>query len=103
MFAAGGPARARAGESIESILITRAVFVVDRIDFRTDGEPPGGVASNPGVTLTRERLSRESHLGGAERTVDVHIARLRSKLEPDPKAPRYLQTVWGQGYVLRAD
>ena len=60
-------------------------------------------ALNPGVTLTRQRLSRDSKLGGNERTVDVHIARLRRKLESDPKAPRFLQTVWGEGYVLRAD
>lgn len=88
-------------------------FDVGRGELSRDGQPVrltsgeaallGVFASNPGVTLTRERLSRESRLGGAERTVDVHIARLRSKLEPDPKAPRYLQTVWGRGYVLRAD
>ncbi|MFQ5958753.1 MAG: response regulator [Alphaproteobacteria bacterium] len=60
-------------------------------------------AHNPGVTLTRERLGRESGLGGSERTVDVQIARLRRKIEPDPKAPRYLQTVRGAGYVFRTD
>ena len=60
-------------------------------------------AHNPGVTLTRERLARESRLGGSERTVDVQIARLRRKIEPDPKSPRYLQTVWGAGYVFRTD
>ncbi len=60
-------------------------------------------AYNPGVTLTRERLGRESRLGGSERTVDVQIARLRRKIEPDPKSPRYLQTVWGAGYVFRTD
>ena len=63
----------------------------------------GVFALNPGVTLTRERLGRESRLGANPRTVDVQIARLRRKIEVDPKAPRYLQTVWGAGYVLRAD
>ncbi len=63
----------------------------------------GVFALNPGVTLTRERLGRESRLGANPRTVDVQIARLRRKIEADPKAPRYLQTVWGAGYVLRAD
>ncbi len=60
-------------------------------------------AQSPGETLSRERLSRESGLGGGARTVDVQIARLRRKIEPDPRQPRYLQTVWGAGYVLRAD
>ncbi len=60
-------------------------------------------ALNPGATLTRERLGREGGLGGNQRTVDVQITRLRRKIEADPKAPRYLQTVWGVGYVLRAD
>ncbi len=60
-------------------------------------------ALNPGVTLTRERLGREGRLGGNQRTVDVQITRLRRKIEADPKAPRYLQPVWGAGYVLRID
>ena len=59
-------------------------------------------AANPGITLTRQSLSNESRLGGNERAVDVHIARLRRKVEDDPKTPRYIQTVWGEGYVLRA-
>ena len=63
----------------------------------------GVFALNPGVTLTRERLGRESRLGANPRTVDVQIARLRRKIEADPKAPRYLQTVWGAGYALRTD
>lgn len=63
----------------------------------------GVFALNPGVTLTRERLGREGRLGTNPRTIDVQIARLRRKIEADPKAPRYLQTVWGAGYVLRVD
>lgn len=35
-----------------------------------------------------------------DRSVDVQISRLRKLLEPDPKAPVYLQTVWGMGYVF---
>lgn len=63
----------------------------------------GVFAANPGITLTRQTLSRASRLGGNERAVDVHMARLRRKVEADPKSPRYLQTVWGEGYVLRTD
>ena len=39
----------------------------------------------------------------SERAVDVQITRLRRKLEPDPKEPRFLQTVRGTGYMLVAD
>jgi two-component system phosphate regulon response regulator OmpR len=47
-------------------------------------------------------------LGGGEvdvqeRAVDVQITRLRRKIEADPKAPRYLQTVRGAGYMLAPD
>lgn len=50
--------------------------------------------------VTREMLAE--HMGSAinERSIDVQITRLRQKIEPDPKQPRYLQTVRGEGYVL---
>ncbi|PVA10818.1 DNA-binding response regulator [Pelagivirga sediminicola] len=38
-----------------------------------------------------------------ERAIDVQITRLRRKIEPDPKQPRYLQTVRGEGYMLAPD
>ena len=38
-----------------------------------------------------------------ERAVDVQITRLRRKIEADPRAPRYLQTVRGSGYMLTPD
>ena len=38
-----------------------------------------------------------------ERAVDVQITRLRRKLEEDPRQPRYLQTVRGEGYMLQPD
>ncbi|MEE8516771.1 MAG: response regulator [Alphaproteobacteria bacterium] len=61
------------------------------------------LARNPGETLTRERLMRESPACANLRSVDVQVTRLRRKIEPDPKLPRYLQTVRGKGYVLRPD
>ncbi|MGD2251758.1 MAG: response regulator transcription factor [Anaerolineales bacterium] len=55
----------------------------------------------PGRVFSRaellERLQGTS-IEGAERTVDVHIRNLRTKLEPDPSQPRYLETVFGVGY-----
>lgn len=35
-----------------------------------------------------------------DRSIDVQIARLRSKIEPDTKRPRYIRTVWGKGYMF---
>jgi two-component system phosphate regulon response regulator OmpR len=63
-------------------------------------------AAAAGVPVSRERLvgdlSRDE--GGAqERAVDVQITRLRRKIEADPKQPRYLQTVRGEGYMLAPD
>ena len=60
-------------------------------------------AANPGETMSRQALSERLGGGASRRTIDVQIARLRRKIEPDPGNPRYLQTVWGRGYVLRAD
>jgi two-component system phosphate regulon response regulator OmpR len=57
------------------------------------------LASSPGLTMTRAELGRRS-AATSERSVDVQVTRLRRKIEADPKAPRYLQTVWGEGYVL---
>jgi two-component system phosphate regulon response regulator OmpR len=56
--------------------------------------------------VTRQELVED--LGGGvaeaqERAVDVQITRLRRKIEDDPKAPRYLQTVRGSGYMLAPD
>lgn len=60
------------------------------------------LAARPGVPVSRSELSEQT--GAAqERTVDVQITRLRRKFEADPRAPRHLQTVRGQGYVLWPD
>jgi two-component system phosphate regulon response regulator OmpR len=62
-------------------------------------------AAAPGVAISRERLVGDSAGADAaqERAVDVQITRLRRKIEVDPKAPRYLQTVRGEGYMLQPD
>ncbi len=61
------------------------------------------LARNAGVTMSRDRLIRDSRIVGNARTVDVQVTRLRRKIEPDPRAPRYLRTVRGEGYVLVPD
>jgi two-component system alkaline phosphatase synthesis response regulator PhoP len=48
-------------------------------------------------------LLQGSAVEGVERTVDVHIRNLRTKIEPDPGHPRYIETVFGVGYRFRPD
>ena len=55
--------------------------------------------SNPGKTYSREEIGKVSGIT-QERSIDVMITRLRQKLEIDPKNPKYLQTIRGEGYVL---
>jgi two-component system phosphate regulon response regulator OmpR len=61
------------------------------------------LASCPGDILSREELIELTDTAGGGRSVDVHVTRLRRKIERDPKLPRYLQTVRGRGYSLRPD
>ncbi len=61
------------------------------------------LAENAGRVLSREALTQLCAIDGTDRMIDVQVTRLRRKIEPDTKAPRYLQTVRGQGYVLRPD
>jgi DNA-binding response OmpR family regulator len=61
------------------------------------------LARHPGRVFTRlEILQRIQSYAyeSYERTVDVHIRNLRKKIEPDPKNPRYILTVYGVGYKL---
>lgn len=60
---------------------------------------------HPGQVLTRDWLldrSRGRMAGPADRTIDVHVGRLRRKLGDDPKSPQLIKTVRGGGYVLTA-
>ena len=64
------------------------------------------LARHAGMTLSRSRLldavwSDQLPGRGDTRTVDVHIHRLRERIEPKPARPRYLHTVRGLGYALR--
>ena len=59
------------------------------------------LAERPGRPFSREELLQHVwgySYGGYENTVNVHINRLRTKIEPEPSAPRYVLTVWGVGY-----
>jgi len=75
----------------ESVQLTTGEFALLRVFLQHPGQP-----------LTRERLSMLSR--GREhdvfdRAIDVQVSRLRKLIEPDLANPRYIQTVWGFGYV----
>ena len=62
--------------------------------------------AHPCETLTRERLialARGRSHEAFDRSIDVMVSRLRRLVEDDPRAPRWLQTVWGEGYVFVPD
>lgn len=64
------------------------------------------LAARPHQPVSRARLVEElgrAEDGVQERAVDVQITRLRRKIEADPRRPRYLQTVRGEGYMLTPD
>ena len=60
----------------------------------------------PKVPLSREKLmemARGREYEAFDRSLDVQISRLRKLIEPDPSKPRFIQTVWGLGYVFIPD
>lgn len=63
------------------------------------------LAGQPGRVFSRMQLLEAVQPGSAyegyERTVDAHIKNLRAKLEPDPRQPKYIETVFGVGYRFR--
>lgn len=62
------------------------------------------LANNPNKVYSREHLLNivwGYEYPGDARTVDVHIRRLREKIEPNPSDPKYVYTKWGVGYYFR--
>lgn len=61
---------------------------------------------HPRQPLSRDKLmqlARGRELDVFDRSIDVQVSRLRKLIEPDPAHPRYLQTMWGFGYVFIPD
>ena len=88
-------------------------MAIDRRQVQVDGRPVELTPTE--FDLLRVMMEREGHvftrselisrgLGldyeGTDRTLDSHIRNLRKKIEPDPKQPTYIQTVYGVGYRL---
>jgi two-component system, OmpR family, phosphate regulon response regulator OmpR len=63
-------------------------------------------ARHPRVPLSRDKLmemARGREYEAFDRSLDVQVSRLRKLIEPDPAKPRFIQTVWGLGYVFVPD
>ena len=100
-------------EAPGTIRLGECSFDIERLELRrgegrirltsTEASLLKTLALNSGLPLSREALRRDSAECANNRSVDVQVTRLRRKIEPDPKLPRYLQTVRGKGYVLRPD
>jgi DNA-binding response OmpR family regulator len=87
---------------------TRKVAVGDRSLDLTPSEFDllAALMSAPGRVFSRLELL--DHVQGVvyegyDRTIDVHVRNLRTKIEPDPRHPRYVETVYGVGYRFVAD
>nr|WP_309238982.1 response regulator transcription factor [Streptomyces lunaelactis] len=106
--------RTRLGPSVEHVLaVGTLVLAPDRHEVTVDGGrvdcTPGefrilaAMAAEPDRVFTRQLLLKELHDFDryiSNRTVDVHIMNLRKKIEPDPRRPARLLTVFGVGYKL---
>jgi len=89
-------------------LSTRTLTHGERVNVLTSGEFAllAAFAQHPHRPLSRERLvelARGPDAVTDSRSMDVQVSRLRRLVEPDPSRPRYLQTVWGYGYVFVPD
>ncbi len=98
---------------LREVAIGPFVFDLEREELRRDETPVHltsaearlmrVLAESPGTVLGRDDLAQRTGAAGGARTVDVQVTRLRRKIEADARTPRHLQTVRGQGYVLRPD
>ncbi len=105
--------RARsAGLNKQELTFGSCTFAIGRGELRRGGDlvklTAGetsllkALAKKPGEAISRHALAEQTDTT-MERSVDVQVTRLRKKIEEDPRAPIYLQTVRGVGYVLMAD
>jgi DNA-binding response OmpR family regulator len=97
------PARLRVGQ-LELDFSAREVTVAGkrRVLTHHEFELLATLARAAGRVLSREQIldALKGHAEAFDRSIDVHIAKIRAKLEPDPKEPRFIKTVRGVGYLL---
>ncbi|MGV8841968.1 MAG: two-component system response regulator OmpR [Pseudomonas sp.] len=87
---------------------TRELTKGDEVQMLTTGEFAvlKALVQHAREPLTRDKLmnlARGREWDALERSIDVQVSRLRRLIEPDPSKPRYIQTVWGVGYVFVPD
>ena len=101
----------------EAEVLRAADVVLDRASYtvkvgeqyveltRSEFELLAALMTAPGQVFSRldllDRTSGEAY-EGYERTIDVHIRNIRTKIEPDPRHPKYIETVYGMGYRFAA-
>lgn len=87
---------------------TREMFKGDQPMPLTSGEFAvlKALVTHPRQPMSRDKLMNQARgrdYSALERSIDVQVSRLRRMLEVDPANPRYIQTVWGLGYVFVPD
>ena len=92
----------RAGDVELNTAALTAEFAGRPVDLTpTEFQLLATLVRQPGRIFSREQLLKAVHgvaFDGFDRSVDSHIKNLRRKIEPDPRRPRYIQTVYGVGY-----
>jgi two-component system alkaline phosphatase synthesis response regulator PhoP len=99
------------GETPETIRVADITLDVARMSVRVAGQSVevtptefhllAALARQPGRIFTRAQLLDAVHgvaFESYERAIDAHIKNIRRKIEPDPREPRYILTVYGVGY-----
>lgn len=99
-----GPDEVTSGELVVNFLRREVNFAGRPLDLtEVEFRLLGVLAREPGRVFSRAQLIEKAigyDFQGFDRTIDVHILNLRRKLEPDPKRPRYIKTVYGAGSKL---
>jgi len=89
------PDRGEASINGRPVELTRVEFDILSALMRSEGR-----------IVTRDRLmdlSRGRDFEAYDRSIDVHISRIRKKIEENPARPRWIKTVWGKGYKWEGD
>jgi two-component system, OmpR family, alkaline phosphatase synthesis response regulator PhoP len=94
----------RAGELLLDVARMRVLRNGSPVELTaTEFQLLAAMARHPGRVFTRSQLLDAIHgvaFEAYERAIDAHVKNIRRKLEPDPRAPRHLLTVYGVGYRL---